>query len=287
MGKIIDKHADTLRTVSMSPEAAAHFYDDIKEPDDLNFLHTPIDVKSDAFDKLLQSFTRSMMSITDGDVSKEVRTLITRYYRSAAEDVLFSLHNPVFSHLMYNVILRASIVRDDDDVPISCHRVFTTETGYRSGVHFWKISYLGGGKESESRPYGGIGIVSDNNILRKENQLGNFNTENSKALHWLNNKSFGDCYYLDQMTNCIYCYQNGKGKILYSKKQMKDDTVSYQKGDELTVYLDCIRGKLSILRNGTNVLKDDQEIDLVRKNIKYYPVIAFYYPADTYRALKR
>ena len=187
---------------------------------------------------------------------------------------------------MYNVILRASIVRDDDDVPISCHRVFTTETGYRSGVHFWKISYLGGDKESESRPYGGIGIVSENMILRKENHFGNFNAESFKNLHWINNKSFGDSYYLDQMTNCIYNYRSGKGKVVFSKKEMKDKTMGYTKGDELTVTLDCNRWTLTISRNGNNVLVDDQEIEIVQKNIKYYPVVAMYYPTDTYRVIK-
>lgn len=188
---------------------------------------------------------------------------------------------------MYNVILRASIVRDDDDVPISCHRVFTTSTGYRSGVHFWKISYLGGDEQSESRPYGGIGIVSENMILRKENQFGNFNAESFKALHWINNKSFGDCYYLDQSQNSIYNYRGGKGKVLFSKKEMKDSTQSYVKGDEITVTLDCNRGTLTISRNGSNILVDDQHIEIVEKKIRYYPVIASYYPADTYRVLKR
>ena len=172
---------------------------------------------------------------------------------------------------------------------IACHRVFTCSVGYNIGIHKWKLKYIVSDGHSGESPYGGIGIVSDNKILKKDNKFGNYFQENHKLLHWINNKSFGNVIYFDQGSQCIYQYLNGKGKLLYSKKQMNpinNDGQSYIKGDVITIILDCNRWKLKILKNDENILINDQEIDIKKKYITYYPVLAFYHHGDTYRVLK-
>lgn len=188
--------------------------------------------------------------------------------------------------MLYSVILKSSMKAD----PISCHRVFCSSVGWNVGVHKWKIKYIDDDDKSIASPYGGIGIVSDNKILRKDNQFGNHSQENIKSLNWINNRCFGNVYYFDQGSYSIYHYQFGKGKSLYSKKKMRDTEetdCAYRKGDVMTVILDCNRWKLKILKNDQNILMDDEEINIKKKYITYYPVLAFYHHGDTYKVLTK
>merc|ERR1712087_1042653 len=106
---------------------------------------------------------------------------------------------------------------------------------------------------------------------------------NYKALHWLNNKSFGDCYYLDQGSCCVYRYRQGKGKVLLAKRQMRHQSKgkgkgAYKKGDTIEVVLDCNRWTLKILRNGENIAADGEPQELQVAKNRYFPAVAFYYP---------
>ena len=206
----------------------------------------------------------------------------------------FDLYNQKFCDILYDVIIKGRILKpgqgydfDASERSLSCHRVFSCKVGYNIGVHKWKLKYMINDDKSITSPYGGIGICSDNKILKKSNKFGNYAQTNYKLLHWVNNKSFGSCIYYDQGSNCIYQYINGKGKVLFRKKQMNDHTESYVKGDVITIILDCNRWKLKILKNDENILLNEAEIDIKKKYIKYYPVLAFYHHDDTYRVLKQ
>lgn len=313
--KLIDKHQDSILGIA-SPESKK---EDTPPPpsSDGHLKHDVVlDVSADAFEKLLYGFIRnicaSIPNQSADNMSDDIVRLCLNFYNTGVkffvipiiffifgfvsiifmqfENLKFDLYNAKYCNVLYSVILKSNMKAD----AIACHRVFCSSVGWNVGVHKWKIKYIGDDDESIASPYGGIGIVSDNKILRKDNQFGNHSQENSKALHWINHRCFGNVYYFDQRSHSIYNYQFGKGKVLHSKKKMRRETsdgeemdCAYRKGDVLTVILDCNRWKLKILKNDQNILMDDEEITIRKKYITYYPVLAFYHHGDTYKVLTK
>lgn len=284
--KIIDKHQDSILGI-ISPESKK---DDTPPPpsSDGNLTHdVALDVSADAFEKLLYGFIRNIYATishqSSNNISDDIIRLCLTFYNTGFENLKFDLYNTKYCDVLYNVILKGSMKADH----ISCHRVFCTSIGYNMGVHKWKIKYIENDKKSLSSPYGGIGIVSENKILKKDNKFGNYAQQNHKALNWINNRSFGNVYYFDQGSQCVYHYMYGKGKVLHSKKKMKEKNCSYKKGDVMTIILDCNRWKLKILKNDQNILMNDEEITIKKKYITYYPVLAFYHHGDTYNIIRK
>eukprot|EP01084_Bolivina_argentea_P269669 458361_1 len=281
---IIDKHQDFFVSQPIpNDESDTNMNRDDKD----------MNITEDSFEHLIYGFIREITTlipyISNNNVTnamiKKIIKICLNFYNTGFEkfeNLKFDLYNNKYCSLLYNTIINANPSGDN----ISCHRVFTTSIGYKFGVHKWKIKYVVNDKKSLSTPYGGIGIISDNNILKKDNKFGNGLCDNYKQLHWINNRSFGNVYYFDQGSKCIYNYMYGKGKVLYSLKHMKNKNISYNKGDIITIVLDCNRWTIKILRNDQNILKDDKEIIIKKKYIAYYPVIAFYHHGDTYRVLK-
>eukprot|EP00483_Globobulimina_turgida_P010499 UN10520 len=205
---IIDKHQDFF-----VPQPVPK--DDTPPPSSMsdgNLKHDiALDISADAFECLIYGFIRELVVlipyISNNKVSDDIIRLCLTFYNNGFENLKFDLFNNKYCDLLYNVILKGSINNTDGD--ISCHRVFAGSIGYNIGVHKWKIKYISHDKKSLSSPYGGIGIVSENKILKKENKFGNGLCQNYKQLHWINNRSFGNVYYFDQGSKCIYNYMYG------------------------------------------------------------------------------
>eukprot|EP00484_Ammonia_sp_Unknown_P019292 CAMPEP_0197036862 /NCGR_PEP_ID=MMETSP1384-20130603/14229_1 /TAXON_ID=29189 /ORGANISM="Ammonia sp." /LENGTH=302 /DNA_ID=CAMNT_0042467085 /DNA_START=33 /DNA_END=941 /DNA_ORIENTATION=- len=291
--KIIDKHTDFFQNQGVIP---ADEYLPSPSPPPPQLDDATIELNNDDCECLISGYFRSLLSnihhhllsAVHDQIHVEVIQICLRFIHFGLEPVKFNLFNQKYSTSIYNTILKGSrISSPTNERKLSCHRVFTCSIGYSSGVYRWKVKYEDSDEKSESAPYGGIGIITDNKMLRKENPHGNYHTEQCRDLYWINHKVFGNVIYWDQAMNCVYNYHYGKGKILVSSKRMKEPQRSYRKNDTISMVLNCNRWTLKIFKNGENILREDQpqEIDIYVKNMKYYPVVAFYHHADTYRVL--
>eukprot|EP01084_Bolivina_argentea_P220572 373795_1 len=163
---IIDRHSEFFNT---DPPK-----DDTPPPPsmsdgNLSFNHdVALDISADAFECLLYGFIREIINIIPdtsyNSVSDDLIRLCLSFYNTGFENLKINLFNNKYCNVLYDFILKSK--SESNDSEFSCHRVFSSSIGYNIGVHKWKIKYIVSAQEGISTPYGGIGIVSDNKILR-------------------------------------------------------------------------------------------------------------------------